>query len=59
VALRQPHSRGVPHKVAVIEIWNWNPDSPVKQNLPRGRLQQISSAHNFCDVHGGIVNNDG
>jgi hypothetical protein len=58
MALRQPHSRGVAHKTAVIEIRNWKAESPVKKNLPRRRFQQISSAHNFRDAHGGIVDDD-
>lgn len=55
MALRQPQALFIAHQIAVIELRNGKSQGAVQQNLTRRRPQQISPAHDFCDLHGQII----
>ena len=55
MAFGQPCTSSVAHQIAVIVGRNLQSERANQQQLPRCGLQQIGAAHDFCDLHRGVV----
>src|SRR5215469_1134054 len=57
--LCQTHTSLVADQITMIEVRHRKPEGTIEQDLPRRRLEQIRSADNLRDSHGGVVDNHG
>jgi len=58
VALGQPFSRLIPHKITVIVLRGLQTKGAINENLSSRRPEQICTAHDFDDSHCRIVDDN-
>src|SRR5262249_52149318 len=59
VALGEADAGVIAHQIAVIEAGSFPAQSSIEEELARGRLQQIGSAHHLRNSHRVVVRNTG